>query len=122
MATRSETPVVPFGNGAAAAEAADAPLPQEPDPRPAVQAMRDLLGAELTVTISDGRVVRGKFSCLDQAKNLILLNAAEIKPDGQYGVTLGNTLVPGKHVVKVEKEGAPVEAPFTVVEGAGKHP
>jgi small nuclear ribonucleoprotein (snRNP)-like protein len=39
--------------------------------------MHLLLGSKLRITMTDGRIVRGKFLCLDRLGNVILENAVE---------------------------------------------
>jgi len=45
-----------------------------------VERMRGLLGKELHCTLSDGRVARGTFVCIDRLSNIILENVVEQRP------------------------------------------
>jgi small nuclear ribonucleoprotein (snRNP)-like protein len=79
----------------------------------AVATMRGLLQSTLRVTLSDGRVVTGKYQCLDEHLNFILQGATERRVVGERaGVegsvdrqevrNLGLVMLPGKHMIKVE--------------------
>ncbi|KAM3573463.1 hypothetical protein VYU27_004571 [Nannochloropsis oceanica] len=100
----------------------------------AVATMRGLLQSTLRVTLSDGRVVTGKYQCLDEHLNFILQGATERRVvrerageqgrvDRQEVRNLGLVMLPGKHTVKVEVKEVgrdPLENPRAVRnEGAG---
>eukprot|EP00978_Attheya_sp_CCMP212_P049135 scaffold621436_cov90-Attheya_sp.AAC.3 len=89
-----------------------------------VERMRGLLGKELHCTLSDGRVARGTFVCIDRLSNIILQNVVEQRPlttttttssisSGSDANTSNNNivyterhlsqaLVPGKHLRHVQ--------------------
>ena len=73
--------------------------------------MEDLLDKTLRCTLSDGRFVVGTFQCLDKQRNFILTNCTETRRvKDEHGVeceskrNLGLVLVPGKHLVKAERQ------------------
>ena len=73
----------------------------------AIEKAQALLGGILRVTLSDGRVFEGLFSCLDKSFNIVLNNACELTETGikkaPFNPRVGGVvIVPGKHVVKCE--------------------
>eukprot|EP00954_Amorphochlora_amoebiformis_P019774 1334668-Amorphochlora_amoeboformis.AAC.1 len=65
--------------------------------------VRDLIGLPIRLKVSDGRNVMGRFSCVDDHLNIILLDAQQILDDEKAKPRLlGQILIPGKHVLKVE--------------------
>ncbi|GBG32104.1 N-alpha-acetyltransferase 38, NatC auxiliary subunit [Hondaea fermentalgiana] len=55
--------------------------------------LREMLGSEVRVTLSDGRIVNGAFECIDQGMNAIVRDKK-----------IGLVMVPGIHVAKFEVE------------------
>ncbi|XAO26524.1 hypothetical protein I312_105361 [Cryptococcus bacillisporus CA1280] len=57
------------------------PMPQEDPskdrPRPSLRA---LIGQVLTITLIDGRTIKGYFTCVDKQCNIILNEAEEFRP------------------------------------------
>merc|ERR1712130_337909 len=50
--------------------------------REAVEAARELLDKQLQVAVPDGRVLTGRFSCLDKQGNLVLSGTTQVSPLG----------------------------------------
>ncbi|PSS15296.1 hypothetical protein M430DRAFT_77564, partial [Amorphotheca resinae ATCC 22711] len=69
--------------------------------------LTSLLHKTLRVTTSDARMFLGQFRCTDSDLNIILTstfeyrNASSPNPTSRY---LGQVVVPGSHVVKIEVE------------------
>ena len=93
---------------ATASDAASAPAADTPS----VAAVRTLLDAPVRITLSDQRVVIGKFSCFDKQRNVLLNEALEQRyADGdttpspphapEFERPLGLILVPRQHIVAV---------------------
>jgi len=75
---------------------------------PAVAKARDLLGKELRITITDGRIFIGNFACTDKDLNVVLTGTYEF-PVGyrndhlvENGRFVGMLMFPWRHVVRVE--------------------
>lgn len=79
---------------------------------PSIDAVRGLLDSTLRVTLTDNRVLVGKFSCFDKQRNVLLNETVEQRyTDGDTVPTpprapdferhLGLVLVPRKHIVAV---------------------
>ena len=70
----------------------------------AIEQVKDMMGRQLRVHMSDGRVVTGLFDCIDKQKNVVLDRAREWKSVGEPESerSIGYILVPGKHIVKAE--------------------
>ena len=79
----------------------------------ALDEMKQLLGKQIRICISDGRVIEGEFQCMDGHMNFIVNGATEYHglapdtvteslhiPPTQTSRSLGMVMVPGKHVVK----------------------
>ena len=76
--------------------------------------MRDLLGKYMRVELTDGRVIVGRFYCLDLHRNLVLRDAEEWAPPDVLRAEapsatakrfIGATvMVPGRHMVRCEAE------------------
>lgn len=47
------------------------------------------------VTVADGRVIEGSFSCLDKQGNLVLSAASQLSMEGSKRF-LGNVVIPAK--------------------------
>ena len=62
-----------------------------------------LIGQMLKVTVNDNRVVFGTLECLDGEENIVLGNAIQKIGEGKYRPS-GFIMIPGKHIVKVEKK------------------
>ena len=75
--------------------------------------LKRLLGKQIRIAISDGRVIEGEFQCMDGQMNFIVNGATEyhgLAPDTvtetlqipatQTSRSLGMVMVPGKAVVK----------------------
>ena len=80
---------------------------------PDIATVRALLGRTIRTTLSDARTVTGRFECLDANNNLLLGDAEETSTrsaDREAVRTLGLTMVPGAHLVKVEVVEADMEA------------
>ena len=77
-------------------------------------AARALLDLPLRIRLSDGRVITGRFTCLDKQRNLLLTDTHELLPKGAdesgAGVApsrqserhLGTVLVPRRHIVSCQ--------------------
>ena len=75
-----------------------------------MERVSSLLGREVRVLLSDGRVVEGELECLDKTVNLVLRNTREFH-EARGGVLseslgdsckgIGTVMVPGPHVVSV---------------------
>ena len=44
---------------------------------PAITQLRNLLGQDLRIEVTDGRVITGMFGCIDKEKNIILRDSME---------------------------------------------
>ena len=80
-------------------------MPTSAPPRPAVEKARELLDGTLRIGLSDGRLIIGRFDCLDKQQNLLLSEARETRKLGggaaDNGVSerhLGTVLVPRRWV------------------------
>lgn len=71
-----------------------------------LDAARELLGKTLRVTLTDGRVYEGLFTCLDKSFNVVLNGACELTPLGRKPPLNprvgGVVIVPGAHIVRCE--------------------
>ncbi|KAF0687185.1 Aste57867_21041 [Aphanomyces stellatus] len=70
-----------------------------------------LLDHVLRVEITDGRIVVGLFHSLDRDQNLILTDSTEYRFPEESSLapsvrSLGMTLIPGRHVLKISKQVA----------------
>eukprot|EP00512_Aurantiochytrium_limacinum_P000484 CAMPEP_0171489374 /NCGR_PEP_ID=MMETSP0958-20121227/2722_1 /TAXON_ID=87120 /ORGANISM="Aurantiochytrium limacinum, Strain ATCCMYA-1381" /LENGTH=75 /DNA_ID=CAMNT_0012022581 /DNA_START=158 /DNA_END=385 /DNA_ORIENTATION=- len=61
------------------------------DVQEAEKTIQAMLGGQVRVTMSDGRVMEGIFECIDQGMNAIVRDNR-----------LGLVMVPGQHVAKFE--------------------
>ena len=65
-------------------------------------AVRELLDNDLRVTLTDGRILVGTFSCFDKQRNVLLTNVSEYRKadDGRLGCrrNLGIVLVPRRWI------------------------
>ncbi len=81
----------------------------------AIDELTGYLGSFVRIKISDDRVIKGEFQCIDKDKNFILGDAVEYHLKGGDMDTenvdlhstastriLGLVMIPGKHVVKCE--------------------
>ena len=71
-----------------------------------VERVKGMMGRQLRVHLTDGRVVMGLFDCVDKQGNVILDRALEWKSLAELETerSVGYVLVPGKHIVKAEIE------------------
>ncbi len=60
--------------------------------------VRDHLDELLRVTLTDGRVLVGKFSCFDKQRNVLLIEAREQRLDTDLERHLGLVLVPRRWI------------------------
>ena len=78
-----------------------------------VAQVRPLLDGLLRVGLSDGRVVIGRFACLDKQCNILLTDSREVRwsprttggPPEQTERHIGLVLAPRKHVVSCHAPG-----------------
>mmetsp|Transcript_21052 Transcript_21052/g.28942 ORF Transcript_21052/g.28942 Transcript_21052/m.28942 type:complete len:85 (-) Transcript_21052:1430-1684(-) len=75
--------------------------------------IHDILGQQIRVVISDGRIIEGELSCIDKDLNLILASSLEyhgIKEENAelnfqlsnpFSRSIGLAMIPGNHIVKV---------------------
>ena len=67
-------------------------------------AVRELLDNDLRVTLTDGRILVGTFSCFDKQRNVLLTNVSEYRKadDGRLGCrrNLGIVLVPRRWITE----------------------
>ena len=85
------------------------------DERPAVDALKKLLGSELRVTVRDGRVFIGQAHVFDNEGTVVLVRAREFRTmdeslvdppvDGTYR-TLSQVILPAKEAVRWEVASA----------------
>jgi len=69
--------------------------------------MTDLLGRTARVVLTDGRIIAGNFRCVDDSCNIILHDSYQVEMNGDKHVLksrLGQVLVGGKFIVKIELE------------------
>ena len=68
----------------------------------AVEQVTELLDTPLRVTLVDGRVLIGQFSCFDKQRNVLLNEVREYRPaeDGRLGASrlIGIVLVPRRWI------------------------
>uniref|UniRef100_A0A7S2U216 Sm domain-containing protein n=1 Tax=Lotharella oceanica TaxID=641309 RepID=A0A7S2U216_9EUKA len=65
--------------------------------------VRSYIGKPVRVNVSDGRVMIGIFACCDDHLNIIMADTQQILDDANAKPRhLGQILVPGSHIVKVE--------------------
>ena len=72
--------------------------------------IQKLLGFNLQIKITDGRVLRGEFVCTDKGKNVVLSNSQEFhETDIRFTNprTTGLVLVPGKHIIQIKRQQFP---------------
>lgn len=67
-----------------------------------VQELRSYLHLKARVTVTDGRMFCGTFTCVDKQKNIILANSDEFRKGEKRHV--GLVMIPGKHITKAEVE------------------
>jgi small nuclear ribonucleoprotein (snRNP)-like protein len=99
---------------------------QQQQQKLALDYAKSILGQPITCTLDDGRTVQGKFLCIDRLRNIILTNVVERRTiqtsDYRFGDEshdpedastnktlpverhLGQAMVPGSRLVKVEIE------------------
>jgi len=76
--------------------------------RPAVDAIKAFLHRTLRISITDGRVFLGTFSCTDKQLNIVLTNTEEFRPGAPpspfpvQGRYVAMVMVPWKLVEKIE--------------------
>eukprot|EP00927_Polykrikos_kofoidii_P057447 TRINITY_DN51593_c0_g1_i1.p1 TRINITY_DN51593_c0_g1~~TRINITY_DN51593_c0_g1_i1.p1 ORF type:complete len:141 (-),score=35.62 TRINITY_DN51593_c0_g1_i1:331-753(-) len=112
------------GSKAAVETPVEAPVadlqPAITDPAKAKQVIANLMDTVVRVRISDGRLIMGQLWCVDNLKNLVLLNVQETKTfeDGsEQERPLGPlVMVPGKHIKNIEAVKVIVEAAQTACE------
>ena len=79
---------------------------------PAISSVRSHLDDQMRVTLTDGRVLIGRFECFDKQRNVLLRDAQEQRFNGGETVPepprapdferhLGLVLVPRKHITAV---------------------
>lgn len=75
---------------------------------PAIATLRALLGKELRIAITDGRIFLGNFACTDKDLNIVLTSVYEF-PLGfqndhlvENGRFVGMIMFPWRHIVKIE--------------------
>lgn len=79
----------------------------------ALEELRQELGQQIRIYISDGRLIEGEFQCMDADMNFIVGGAVEyhgiaadtvseslLIPSTVTSRSLGLAMIPGKHVVK----------------------
>jgi small nuclear ribonucleoprotein (snRNP)-like protein len=75
--------------------------------------LKKLLGSNIRIRISDGRLIEGEFQCVDKHMNFIIGNATEYHnhTDDNTALSkssssraLGMSVIPGNHVIKVMQE------------------
>ena len=79
----------------------------------ALEELRQELGQQIRIYISDGRLIEGEFQCMDGDMNFIVGGAVEYHgiaadtiteslmiPSTVTSRSLGMAMIPGKHVVK----------------------
>jgi small nuclear ribonucleoprotein (snRNP)-like protein len=71
--------------------------------REALDAARELLDKRLKVTVPDGRILTGHFSCLDKQGNLVLSRTTQVSSLGTERF-LGVVVVPSRQRVRCELE------------------
>merc|ERR1712110_1193007 len=72
--------------------------------------LRELLGREMRVEVTDGRIITGVFYCIDNNKNLILRDCIQEQvipipnvPENEWtkdNNAIGMVLIPGHHIVQ----------------------
>lgn len=74
-----------------------------------MEAINTLLGANIRILLSDGRIVEGELDCLDKDMNVIIRNTKEFHncanriSENELGCiyrSIGTSMVPGKHVIQ----------------------
>lgn len=77
----------------------------ETTPQEALEVIRSTLRLTYRISITDGRIFLGTFASLDKAKNIVLLNAEEYRPENidktRY---VGLIMIPWRWIVKAEVE------------------
>eukprot|EP00030_Apusomonadida_sp_AF-17_P007638 a842295_38.p1 GENE.a842295_38~~a842295_38.p1 ORF type:complete len:122 (+),score=3.61 a842295_38:48-368(+) len=74
---------------------------------PAVLAFQGFLGRSVRIEVSDARVLRGVFRCVDHEGNMVVSQCHEFRkvPDAPVETRFFNlVIVPGVHIRKLEVE------------------
>ena len=66
----------------------------EPSSAEILDTIHRLLGSRIKVTMSDGRIVSGKFSCLDRLGNIMLEDVVEQRQIAYQDVTATDAFLP----------------------------
>lgn len=66
----------------------------------AVEIVKRQLDNFLRVTLSDGRVLIGRFACFDKQRNVLLVEARETRAGAPDGRNLGIVLVPRRWITE----------------------
>jgi small nuclear ribonucleoprotein (snRNP)-like protein len=61
-----------------------------------------VLGKKLKITLEDNRIVKGKLHCVDHQGNVILEETKERIPVHDLKRQLGNIIIPGRAIAKIE--------------------
>eukprot|EP00466_Bigelowiella_natans_P002674 jgi/Bigna1/70148/fgenesh1_pg.11_\ len=65
--------------------------------------LRAYIGNPIKVTVSDGRVMIGRFQCCDDHVNVIMTETHQVFADGKEKPRhLGQILIPGQHISKIQ--------------------
>lgn len=73
-----------------------------------INTITSFLGSRLRLSLTDGRTLTGRFTCVDHQGNLVLDSATERAPEATEEREVGLVLIPQKHWNTVERE-LPVE-------------
>mmetsp|Transcript_37880 Transcript_37880/g.74514 ORF Transcript_37880/g.74514 Transcript_37880/m.74514 type:complete len:90 (-) Transcript_37880:136-405(-) len=76
-----------------------------PDQEQKEQKLQSFLGKPMRVTITDGRIMSGRFHCFDNQSNIILVDTFQLL-NGAKTRRLGQVLITGKHVLKCEVDAS----------------
>jgi N-alpha-acetyltransferase 38, NatC auxiliary subunit len=70
------------------------------------EGLKSFLTKKMRIEISDGRVFIGNLICLDNQKNIVLLNTNEytLNGDKEYKRMVGQVMIPGNQITKIWAE------------------
>ncbi|EAL18156.1 hypothetical protein CNBK1770 [Cryptococcus deneoformans B-3501A] len=75
------------------------PMPQEdPSKESSRPSLRALIGQVLTITLIDGRIIKGYFTCVDKQCNVILNEAEEFRPRPASLIAKEQALLEGRPI------------------------
>ncbi|OWZ79284.1 hypothetical protein C365_02213 [Cryptococcus neoformans Bt85] len=75
------------------------PMPQEDSLKePPPPSLRALIGQVLTITLIDGRIIKGYFTCVDKQCNIILNEAEEFRPRPTSLIAKEQALLEGRPI------------------------